>query len=45
MGEFEVQVRKEKSSEKYYNGYHGSDNSGNVVQINSEYGGVTFFKN
>ena len=45
MGDFEIQVRKEKSSEKYYNGYYGSDNSGNVIQIDSEYGGVSFFKN
>ena len=45
MGDFEVQVRKEKSTEKYYNGYHGDDNSGNVVFINSEYGGITFYKN
>jgi hypothetical protein len=43
--DFEVMVRKEKSSEKYYNGYYGKDNSGNVVQIDSEYGGVTFYKN
>ncbi len=45
LDDFEVQVRKEKSSEKYYNGYHGDDNSGNVVYINSEYGGITFYKN
>jgi len=45
LDNFEVQVKKVKSSEKYYNGYHGKDNSGNVVQIDSEYGGVTFFEN
>lgn len=45
LGDFEVQVSKVKSSEKYYNGYHGKDNSGNVIRIDSEYGGVTFFKN
>lgn len=43
--DWEVQVSKVRSSEKYYNGYYGDDNSGNVVYINSEYGGVTFFKN
>ena len=43
--DFEMQVSKERSSEKYYNGYYGSDNSGNVVYINSEYGGITFTKN
>lgn len=42
---FEVQVRKEKSGENYYNGYYGNDNSGNVVYINSEYGGITFYQN
>lgn len=45
MGDFEVQVSKEKSTEKYYNGYYGDDNSGNVIYINSDYGGVTFFRN
>ncbi|UII77930.1 hypothetical protein LV716_00640 [Flagellimonas sp. HMM57] len=45
IGDFEVQVSKEKSSEKYYNGYYGSDNSGNVVYINSEYGGISFYQN
>ncbi|MEL7270154.1 MAG: hypothetical protein AAGL34_11310 [Bacteroidota bacterium] len=43
--DWEVQVSKVRSSEKYYNGFYGDDNSGNVVYINSEYGGVTFFKN
>ena len=45
MGDFEVQVRKEKSNQKYFNGYHGNDNSGNVIYIDSEYGGITFSKN
>ena len=45
IDDFEVQIRKVKSSEKYYNGYYGNDNSGNVVQIDSEYGGVSFYKN
>jgi len=31
-------------TEKRYNGYHGSQNSGNLVKINSEYGSVTFKK-
>ncbi|KQC29442.1 hypothetical protein [Flagellimonas eckloniae] len=42
---FEIQVSKEKSTEKYYNGYYGSDNSGNVVYITSDYGGITFYQN
>jgi len=29
-------------SDKKYNGYYGSKNSGNMVKINSEYGSVTF---
>ncbi|MEM9000086.1 MAG: hypothetical protein AAGB24_07460 [Bacteroidota bacterium] len=45
INDFEIQVRKEKSSERYYNGYYGDDNSGNVVYINSEYGGISFYKN
>ena len=31
-------------NEKKYKGYHGSQNSGNLVKINSEYGSVTFKK-
>ncbi|MEX0316063.1 MAG: hypothetical protein AB3N18_17925 [Allomuricauda sp.] len=45
MSGFEIQVSKEKSSERYYNGYYGSDNSGNVIQITSDYGGITFSQN
>lgn len=45
IDDFEIQVSKEKSTEKYYNGYYGSDNSGNVVYINSDYGGITFYQN
>ena len=43
--DFEINIRKEKSSEKYYKGYHGKSNSGNHVSINSEYGGISFYKN
>ena len=43
--DFEINIRKEKSSEKYYKGYHGRSNSGNHVSINSEYGGISFYKN
>lgn len=32
-------------TEKKYKGYYGSQNSGNMVKINSEYGSVTFKKN
>jgi len=43
--DFEINISKEKSRERYYKGYYGSQNSGNTVSINSEYGGVTFYKN
>jgi len=42
---FEISTSTEKSSEKYYKGYYGSNNSENKVSINSEYGGVSFNKN
>lgn len=35
----------EKSTDNYYKGYYGSNNSGNSVNINSDYGGVSFNKN
>jgi len=34
-----------KNREKHYSGYHGLKGSGNTININSEYGGVTFTKN
>lgn len=43
--DFEINISKEKSSEKYYKGYRGKQNSGNNVTINSEYGGITFYQN
>ena len=43
--DFEINISKEKSSERYYKGHRGKPNSGNKVYINSEYGGVTFYKN
>ena len=42
---FEINISKEKSGEKYYKGYHGSDNSGNMVNITRDYGGITFYQN
>ncbi|PVW15672.1 hypothetical protein [Marixanthomonas spongiae] len=46
-GEQEVTILK--SSKDYtsskYSGFHGKQNSGNTVNINSDYGGVTFYKN
>jgi len=43
--DFEINISRVKSTEKYYKGYYGRKNSGNTVFINSEYGGVTFFRN
>ncbi len=42
---FEINISKEKSSEKYYKGYYGSENSGNTILITTDYGGVTFYQN
>ena len=43
--DFEINISKEKSSEKYYEGYRGASNSGNDVYISSDYGSVSFSKN
>ncbi len=43
--EFEINISKEKSSEKYYKGYYGKANSGNSINIISEYGSISFYKN
>lgn len=34
-----------ESTDKYYQGYHGKDNSGNTLKISSDYGSVTLKKN
>lgn len=36
---------KEENSDKYYAGYYGNSNSGNMIKIASDYGSVTFKKN
>ncbi|GGD42127.1 DUF4097 family beta strand repeat-containing protein [Muriicola marianensis] len=41
----EITVSKEKDRERYYKGYHGRENSGNLISISSDYGGVTFKRN
>ncbi|PKA84294.1 hypothetical protein ATE92_2475 [Ulvibacter sp. MAR_2010_11] len=43
--EISVTNTSKESSHKMYSGYHGSKNSGNTVNIRSDYGGVTFIKN
>jgi len=42
--DLEVNISKEKSNERYYEGYHGSANSGNSMRINSDYGSITLRK-
>tara|TARA_R110002110_G_scaffold36397_23_gene121467 strand:+ start:5331 stop:6413 length:1083 start_codon:yes stop_codon:yes gene_type:complete len=46
-GEENVTVTKshKDNSRRTYEGYHGNNTSGNMVRINSDYGGVTFFEN
>lgn len=43
--DFEINVSTEKSSDKYYEGYHGKASSGKKVSIKSDYGGISFSKN
>ncbi|MGB5819407.1 MAG: hypothetical protein WBG90_07960 [Saonia sp.] len=42
---FEINISKEKSNERYYKGYYGEPNSGNRVSITSDYGSISFYKN
>lgn len=42
--DFNFTNKEVDNSEKQYNGYHGTQNSGNLVKIKSEYGSVTFKK-
>tara|TARA_R110000868_G_scaffold314216_1_gene575165 strand:+ start:6354 stop:7445 length:1092 start_codon:yes stop_codon:yes gene_type:complete len=42
--DFEINISREKSNATYYKGYYGSQNSSNLMSINSEYGGITFIK-
>jgi hypothetical protein len=43
--DFEVNISREKDSDRYYAGYHGQSNSGNLLNITSEYGRITFNRN
>lgn len=43
--DFEIIKRRTESTEKYYNGYHGSPAAKNKVNINTEYGSVSFYRN
>jgi hypothetical protein len=42
---FEYTKKRIESSDKYYTGYYKTQNSGNRIRINSEYGSVSFYKN
>jgi len=42
---FEFNKKQEESGDKYYLGYHGNENSENMVRISSDYGSVSFFEN
>jgi hypothetical protein len=46
-GKENVTVSKTQKDNNHstYKGYHGNSNSGNMVKINSDYGGVAFIKN
>ncbi|MGB5783645.1 MAG: hypothetical protein WBM42_17360 [Eudoraea sp.] len=43
--DFEISISKEKSNERYYKGFYGSENSENMISITSDYGSITFSKN
>lgn len=43
--DFEISISEVKNTNKYYKGYYGSANSNNYINVSSEYGGVTFYKN
>ena len=42
--ELTIRKRDVQNNSKKYSGFHGSENSGNTVNINSDYGGVTLIK-
>ncbi len=43
--DLEVSISKEKDRQRYYKGYHGRENSGNLISISSDYGNVAFKRN
>ncbi len=43
--DLEMVKQRIKSSDKYYEGYHGSTSASNTISIDSEYGGVSLTKN
>lgn len=45
MEDFQVNISRVKSTDRYYQGYHGKENSGKSITISSDYGGITFNRN
>jgi len=43
--DFEINISKERSNERYYKGYYKTENSGNMVNITTDYGSISFFSN
>jgi hypothetical protein len=43
--DFEINISRQDSSEKYYSGYYGETNSNNNINITSDYGSISFIKN
>jgi hypothetical protein len=43
--DFQFTKKRVESSDKYYQGYYGNSNSGNMIRIKTDYGSVTFKKN
>lgn len=41
----ELSVSMEKSTSKYYKGFHKQENSGNTMYLSSQYGGISLIKN
>ncbi|MGB5699210.1 hypothetical protein [Muriicola sp.] len=42
--DFDIAISKEKSSSRYYKGFYGKQNSGNRIDITSDYGSISFTK-
>ncbi|MFS4467705.1 hypothetical protein [Maribacter sp. 2210JD10-5] len=42
--DFTINISNVKSTSKHYEGYYGSKGSGNMITLNSEYGGISFTK-
>lgn len=42
---FSFSIENDRATSKEYKGYYGQKNSGNIIDITSDYGGVTFTKN